>query len=656
MIIESVRVRNFRSILDATVNCDSITVLVGRNGAGKSSFLRALDLFYTLNPRIDEEDFYNRDADQEIVISITFKDLSSEAQEKFSAYAQGDTLTVDRVFKLKENRLATAYHGSRLQNPQFNTIRMAGTAKDKKELYESLRKDSSYSSLPPWRNQVDSQAALDDWEVENSDKCERLRDDGQFFGFKEVGQGFMGKYSKYLFIPAVRDASDDATEGRGSVFAELMDLVVRSVLANKDNVQKFKKEIKEKYKAVFDVKKHSELENLAQTMTQTLATYVPEAAVAINWLPFEDMEFPLPRANVRLVEDGYHSLVSRVGHGLQRAFILTILQHLTQAQLQVKSNERSLDSGDRPVPNTKLPGLVLAIEEPELYQHPTRQRHLARILNQLARNAIPGVAERTQVIYATHSPLFVGIDRINQIRLLRKVELEREKPRVSTVISTTLDAVAEELWVANGKRGARYTEKSLTPRLQTIMSPLTNEGFFADLVVLVEGEGDRAALLGVAQSLSCDFESMGICVVPCSGKNCLDRPLVIFRQFGIPIYTVWDSDKDDDGKTNPKDNHKLLRLHGSPQEDWPCQITDSFACFENKLETTLRSEIGQEEFESYFENCREEFGIESKNQALKNPYIIASIIKLARRDNRSSITLEKIVRQILIVRNGEESD
>ena len=52
-----------------------------------------------------------------------------------------------------------------------------------------------------------------------------------------------------------------------------------------------------------------------------------------------------------------------------------------------------------------------AIEEPELYQHPSRQRHLASVLLNLAKGAIPGVAENTQVIYATHSPLFVGLDR-----------------------------------------------------------------------------------------------------------------------------------------------------------------------------------------------------------------------------------------------------
>ena len=39
-----------------------------------------------------------------------------------------------------------------------------------------------------------------------------------------------------------------------------------------------------------------------------------------------------------------------------------------------------------------MPNLILGTEEPELYQHPSRQRHLASILWQLPNGQIPGVA------------------------------------------------------------------------------------------------------------------------------------------------------------------------------------------------------------------------------------------------------------------------
>lgn len=47
MIIKSVQVKNFRSIKDEILQCDKLTALVGANGSGKPSFLRAIELFYS---------------------------------------------------------------------------------------------------------------------------------------------------------------------------------------------------------------------------------------------------------------------------------------------------------------------------------------------------------------------------------------------------------------------------------------------------------------------------------------------------------------------------------------------------------------------------------------------------------------------------------
>jgi AAA15 family ATPase/GTPase len=85
VIIESIRVQNFRSVLDETLLCANLTALVGANGSGKSTFLKALELFYSTAPSIDVEDFYNRDTSNEIVFAVTFKGLSKEATDLFAA-------------------------------------------------------------------------------------------------------------------------------------------------------------------------------------------------------------------------------------------------------------------------------------------------------------------------------------------------------------------------------------------------------------------------------------------------------------------------------------------------------------------------------------------------------------------------------------------
>ncbi|MEE9225742.1 MAG: ATP-dependent endonuclease [Bacteroidota bacterium] len=565
MVIESVRVKGFRSVLDENLVCDSLTALVGANGTGKSSILKALDLFYNPSPRLDVEDFYNEDTSNEVVVAITFKDLSQEAKDLFSIYLQGGKLTVERVFQWDGSKVSWKYHGATLQCPHFQLIRDGLQVKDRgktaRAAYDAVRTNQQYSTLPAWSNLQSVETDLKQWEAQNLQLCVRQRDDGQFFGFKEVAQGYLGRFTRFLFIPAVRDATDDTSEGRGSVLTSLMDLVVRSAIADKEELLKLKDDTQKRYQEILDPSQLTELTSLQHQLTSTLKTFVPDAKVELKWLPPSNIDIPLPQADVKLIEDGYSSSVSRTGHGLQRAFILTMLQHLALAQsVGAASQKTQIEPATQQQP-AALPNLVLAIEEPELYQHPNRQRHLAAILQQLAIGKTPGVAEKTQIIYTTHSPLFVGIDRIEQIRLFRKVSNGADKPKVTIIVSTSLDKVADEIWRADGQPTERYTAATLLPRLQTVMTPWMSEGFFADVAILVEGEDDRAAILGAAKANGTDLESNGFSVIPCGGKTSLDRPASIFRQLGIPVYLIWDGDKESND-AKPEDNHRLLRLLG----------------------------------------------------------------------------------------------
>jgi ABC-type dipeptide/oligopeptide/nickel transport system ATPase component len=650
MIIKSVHVRNFRSILDERIDCDNLTVLVGRNGTGKSSFLRAIDMFYDPKATVSVEDFYAEDTSKEIEIAMTFTDLDDQARSLFAPYMDEDDLTVVRVFSLSARKQGT-YHGMKFQNPDFLQIRNAGGKREIRNKYDELRKSPMYSALPTVRSADQVEEELRKWEQSNPGSRERLRDDGQFFGFTEVGNGYLGRYTRFIHVPAVRDASQDATDSRGSCVSEIMDLVVRRTLGNRKDYLTLKEETQKKYREIMDPSKLTELSDLQKQLSETLRYYAPEANVSMEWAELADIDLPLPKAEIKLYEDGYRSSVQRTGHGLQRAFILTMLQHLVAAKgVEVATEGGSPSETDiAESGELQLPDLVLAIEEPELYQHPSRQRHMASVLLKLSQGTIPGVAKRTQVIYSTHSPLFVGLDRFEQIRLLRKIDDAAGKPRVTKASKADLDEVAEEIWVAGGSQGNKYTADTLRPRLQAVMTPWVNEGFFADVAVLVEGEDDRAAILGAAQSMGHNFDSEGISVIPCMGKNNLDRPWIIFRRLGIPVYVIWDSDYDRKG-ANAEDNRRLLRLLDQSEDDWPCGVTEEYACFKVDLETTLQEEIGKELFDQLLSDAQQHFNIPKKQDAWKNPVVLQRIVEKASSVGKRSATLERIVQKILALK------
>lgn len=148
MIIKSLHVQNFRSLLDEILDCQDLTVLVGRNGTGKSSFLRALEIFYDPSATVSVEDFYGDDSSKEILISVTFTSLTPGEKKLFEPYLDGDQLTVGRVFILSGGKRSGTYHGMRLQNPEFNQVREAGGKKDISGKYKELKEQTKYSSLP----------------------------------------------------------------------------------------------------------------------------------------------------------------------------------------------------------------------------------------------------------------------------------------------------------------------------------------------------------------------------------------------------------------------------------------------------------------------------------------------------------------------------
>jgi len=652
MIIKSIQVKNFRCIKDETLNCEDLTVLVGPNGCGKSSFLHAIDLFYTLQPKVSEEDYYNKDTGQPIMISITFDCLTPQEAELYEVYLDGIALTIEKEISFPGGKGNERYFGSKMQNPDFQEVRKIGAATPKRQAYDTIREQ--YTELPSIRRADDIEPALEEWEQNHPKHCKRIPDSGQFFGFEEVGNARLDRFTKFFLVPAVRDASEEATERRGSCLTDLMDLVVRQVLREKPELEEFRTDVHEKYKELMDADKLPELPQLANDLTNILQTYTPDAKVSLEWIIGEP-NVPTPTACASLVEDDYKGEVSKKGHGLQRAFILTLLQHLAIVKGATKIEEHEGTTGvteeaivkqEQTAADTVTPNLVIAIEEPELYQHPNRQRHLAKVLFKLTESGLGGVG-RVQIIYSTHSPLFVGLERFDKIRVLGKEKGIVDLPKETKVKAASMDKIAKTLEKAKGLPTGSYTAERLRARLANLMTPWVNEGFFANVVALVEGESDQCAILEVSRQLGFDFEKAGISVIPIRGKEGLSNPYLIFIELGIPTYIVFDcSKKDKEDRTNKI----LLQLCGCPEENLPKTIVkNNMACFEDDLETILKDEIGEELYDQLLKEYTGEFGY-SASRGEKNPLVTSKIIEEAYEKGKEIKVLENIVNSLVALK------
>ncbi|MEM8951797.1 MAG: AAA family ATPase, partial [Pseudomonadota bacterium] len=498
--------------------------------------------------------------------------------------------------------------------------------------------------------------------------CVRGQDDGRFFGFSNVARGQLQKATSFVLVPAVRDAATDAQDSKNTAVGQLMELIVRSAIQQRQDIKTFEAEALEEFKRLTSSDNLPELGQMEQSLSDTLKQMYADSSVSLNWRSQDGFSLPLPMADVNLLDDGLAVPVDYAGHGLQRAFIIALLQHLAHASFI--SSKEQLDEAEAANENPaetrqqdagQLPGLILAIEEPELYQHPTKQRHFARVLHELSQGHLPGMATRTQMILATHSPHFAAIDRSDDVRILRRSRTHAGQPRETTCSIVDLQSIVAQLEKAQGKPDGSFTVQSLKPRLHIIGSELA-EGFFAKAIVLVEGPGDRAALMAAAQLSGRQFEKEGIAVLPVGSKNNLDRPWAIFSSLDIPTYVLWDCDiekEKKDKKGNIKaSNVYLQKLMGLPEphEDYPNFNKSNCACFVNNIETLIRQEIGNEILNEILEEKVNTYELRGQDEALKNPEVLSQILANADEKGARSNTLAEIIDHIFALLDKEDRE
>jgi putative ATP-dependent endonuclease of the OLD family len=666
MRVSRLKISNFRSIKSLEISFEDVTRFIGGNGAGKSTILNSLDLFYEAGtPNINEDDFHNRDTQTEIEIALTFSDFNDPEKEEFaSRINKNNEMTVARVFWYgggKENGL---YFGAAIRNPDFADIRGAANKTDARNLYGEIK--DKYE-LPAVTKADDIEENLITWEDKNPDKCEMGRDDGRFFGFTNVATGKLQFSTSFVFVPALRDVAQDTQDGKGSVITQLLDLVVRSAIESRKEIKELQIEFDQRYKEALAPEKLPELGNLEEVLSETLKKFYENSKILMNWQEAEAITLPLPNADIKLDEDGFEAPVNRTGHGLQRALIFTLLQHLALATKAMPENieeeeeeeddddmveaassaEEPGNSDELNQEHNLLPGLILAIEEPELFQHPTKQRHLSRVLEKLALGTLPGVASKTQVIFATHSPLFISMDKFDELRIVRRVKENEDRSKETHTSSGTLQDAANMLGDASEQPEGTFSGNILRPKMH-IIDAIVAEGFFSKVSVIVEGPSDRAAIIAAAAVDNIDLEELEISIIPVQGKSKIDKVASAFRCLDIPTYAIWDNDRG--MKDDARYNSVLQRLFGEQQDQIDPVVTrvnNTYACFEDKIETTLKQEIGGELIDELLDTFKEQFEISGRNDAMKTPEIMKLVLNEANKRGHKSATLENIVNAIV---------
>ena len=159
-----------------------------------------------------------------------------------------------------------------------------------------------------------------------------------------------------------------------------------------------------------------------------------------------------------------------------------------------------------------LSGVVLLIEEPELYLSPQAQRYLYRLLRRYA-------AQGNQIIYSTHAATFLSVAHLEELALVRHVDGE------GTILC---------------QPSALPTDESF--RALTEFDAERSEVFLARAALLVEGITEKLAFPFVFDALGYDPDREAIAIIECGGKANIPLFARICTECGIPFVIVHDRD------------------------------------------------------------------------------------------------------------------
>ena len=598
MKIQSARIKNFRTLKDVTIPFDSVTTFIGPNGAGKSTVLRALDWFFNGNPgSLTEKDCSFGAIDEEIEVRVTFADLTEKDREALGKYAPEGVSTFTAWRQCSPNG-SDRISANAMGFPEFNPIKQAVNATVKKTLYKELRASRLELELPIANTGPAVDEAMTAWEAAHIDQLVNAPEALQtnFFGFNSGGK--MSGLFDFVLVTADLRASEESIDGKSSIIGRILERSIDRAAAD-EKIAKIVEESRAKQQQVYEETFKEQLDGITAQLNEVVASYSPGRSVTVSPA---DVELKVPRTTfeVAVLDGATETAVERQGHGFQRTILISALQLLAQSGAV----------------STK--GVIcLAIEEPELFQHPIQAQAFAKVLRALAEDT----DKRIQVTYATHSPYFLETRHFDQVRRLTRST--DEIPVVTVHYATVEDVKTKLQGIVDGDVVNRRLDYNVAEQLAIAL--------FANRAFLVEGTTESSVFHGIGdRSLVGSLETAGVSIVAVNGKSSIPLAHAILSLIGVPAYALFDADGgfeararangksqvkiDSDRTSHATSNRLLLKYFGLLEEDFPsAKVADEVAIFEDHLESFL-SENWPEWF-SACESVESETGIQlAKNQ------------------------------------------
>lgn len=304
--IDWIRIRNFRSCSDISLNLESYAPLVGYNNAGKSNILKAIKWF--LRPTgLQDKDFNN--TENKVIVSAKISGISNDLLNSLDAKhkASIEPFITDESFFVRMEQ----------ETP--------GGAKGLRRLYVST--GSANQDEDSW-----------DWRVNPNGLQEAMHD----------------LFPEPIFVESMDNATDDVSKFKTtSTIGKLLQILSAQIENEQHELVEALETISRKLN--FDGSERlTALNNFDEIANNRVSDFFPGVSLKIH-IPTPSLSKLFTDGTIKVQEPGREMAdVDSLGHGAQRSIQMALIRLLAEVQTEIESGQTTL----------------LLIDEPELYLHP----------------------------------------------------------------------------------------------------------------------------------------------------------------------------------------------------------------------------------------------------------------------------------------------
>lgn len=559
--MKKITISNWRSIKNVEFDARKLMVFIGQNNHGKSNLLSAI-LFFFGEIKHLELDFHLEA--EELYVEIEFANLTEEDKNTFKKYVNLDgNIIVRKTAYIAGN---FEYRG-KIEIPKNEYLQEVNA--DHYTKREDAKNQPFYKYLPE-NGRLSKKSIIEaqtKYITENRSSIEfnYELETNPFLGLKSVAKGIFGEI---YFLPAVKNTSEDFNSKDSSPFGKIYADIITTISEQNSDW----KDTKEKLTMLFHtLNKKDSSGTLNPNRPQQLNKLESEIARELNALSWNtDIEIAVTPPNIENVfkantqiwiNDGVRTDIQRKGHGLQRALIIALIRVVAA---RVNNNSSAAES-NRQASQSRY----FIFEEPELYLHPQAQRELFDSLISLSE-------ADNQIILCTHSSFLIDVERYKSIYIVTKENQET---------GTKIKSCDKDVLLEDSKKEFN---------LAYWINPDRGELFFADKVLLVEGQTDKIIIPYLAKKL--EIFKYGYTILDCGSKDNIPTYINLLNNFEIPYVVIFDEDH---------------------QEHKGCDGITSADKSTNKILDSIKSELG--EYVIFENDIEEELGLNEKKSKNK-PY------------------------------------